>query len=300
MNVIDIHIKNEKMGNFLALFPLGDEHFESEVHRKSSMQYIKDSIKEVREMFKVPLGFIKLGDELEYDRQSFSEKLQAVGKPSDRKGHETMAKNLVKRLVYNYDGMFKKGDLKMAAVSGNHKVNFTIGHKEIADMRSGVVPHLNSSHMLAEMLGFPYMGDGHCKINIHLHRGESRKVYKILILHGEGAGSSAKADITEFQRIRAMYGELDLIIKAHSHKPMTMHMGRFDTDFTSRDKEVEVEETTIINVGSCRGSMAIGHTDYGEKKQYTPIPTRFPFIILKSHTTHRRGSVWIKAIPITF
>jgi len=117
-----------------------------------------------------------------------------------------------------------------------------------------------------------------------------------------GGGTSPKADITEFQRLRSMYGKLDLIIKAHSHKPMITHWGRFDTDFTEKSRSINVEETTIVNIGSLRGSMHLGSTDYGEKHQYSPIPTRFPIIALRA-VRHKPGSghcVEIRAIPISF
>lgn len=302
MNVKDYKIEINGVGYALVIAPIADEHFEAASFRKQSLFQLKDGIREARKFFKCPVGFLKLGDELEYDRSSFTEKLQACGKPSDRAGHEKMGKELVERIKDNYSTMFKKNDIKLAAVAGNHKIGFTVGHKELEAFVNGEGrPYLNSSHMLADRLGFPYMGDGHCKINLHISHGSKRRIYKILVLHGTGAGSSAKADITEFQRIRSMYGDLDLIIKAHSHKPMTTHWGRFDTDFVEGCKEIQVEETTIINVGSMRGSMVMGHTDYGEKAQYTPIPTRFPLIALKVNR-HSKGMkcMGIRAIPITF
>jgi len=188
MNVRDVSIKTAHSGYFLTIIPIGDEHFEADTFRKAGLFLLKNTIAEARRMFKAPIAFIKLGDELEYDRKSFSEKLQAVGKDHDRAGHEKMAKLLVARLKDHYKGMFQPGDIKLAAVAGNHKVRFTVGHKEIADMRRGIVPHLNSTHMLAEQLGFPYMGDGHCKITLHIDVHGHSSAYKILVLHGEGGG----------------------------------------------------------------------------------------------------------------
>lgn len=297
MIIKDYYFNLSNAGYFLGIVPMGDEHIGADTHNRNYFPWLKMAIADMRRMFKVKIGIIKLGDELEYDRKSFSDKLQGTGKKSDRKGHEKMAKDLVNKILYRYDSLFSKDDLKMAAVSGNHKVEFTIGHKEFFERKKDC--WLNSSHMMAEKLGFPYAGDGHCKINLHIKLGPAKRtVYKILCLHGHGKGSSPESDLKEFKQIRSMYGELDMIIKAHSHKPLTTHFGRYDTKATEKSDIIKIEETTIINVGSGRGAMGIGFTDYGEKGEYTPIPVRFPFIALRAINSN--SGFEIRAIPITF
>ena len=303
MIVLNYRIKIDTAGYFLTLVPIGDEHFEGRTTNKNEILQLKTGIKEARQYFKSPLGFIKLGDEFEFSRKSFDDEMHKVGKASDRVGYEDAGRHMVNRIVDNYKDMVSPKDLKLAAVSGNHKINFTFGQKEYSELLEGKKPALNSSHLLANRLGFPYCGDGHALICIKCQIGRSTaRAYKILILHGNGKGASPEADLKEFKKIVTMYGHIDMVIKAHSHKPMTTHFGRFNTD-SMIDGVVSVQETTVINIGSMRGSMAMGHTDYGEKAEYAPIPTRWPMVALKwvSHSTYKgKGRGEIRAIPITF
>jgi len=295
------HTIKTKSGYFLGLAFMADEHMGSGTTRNGDMAYLRSGLYDFRKMFKCPIAFGKLGDEFEWDRDGFSQKLNGIGKSSDREGHENMARKFVDTAVHNYANLWKDGDIKLGAVGGNHKVRFTIGPKELEAANKGKFVPLDTSHLLAHKLGFPYLGDGHALISLRVICRGSTRIYRIVILHGNGKGSSPQADLVEFRRIKDMYGRVDLIVKAHSHKPLTTHWGEYNTESLRKGKVI-VDETTIVNLGSLRGAMEIGKTDYGEKAEYSPIPTRFPIIALKliEHIGTSGHKLEIRAIPITF
>ena len=279
---IDIHYDIKKCGNFLSFFGIADTHFlcddtDDNAYQPldyNAYQYLKKCFAEAKQD-KQTFGDIFTftgGDLTELERSSVRKVLRSVHK-NDSKAQDAIHKRILNDDVLPKLKVLTRDTRFIGGVAGNHLVEFSPD--------SHGTGYINSEDYLIKRLGGKYCGEGKLLINLHLKLGGHRCLKKIIITHGQKAGTKASI-INELQKMYYQYGKIDLLIKAHAHEAMAGFNCRYDLPDTSTGK-MKKQETVIMCLGSTRGGEVMGYDDYCERANFAPIASRYPVAIFHAY-----------------
>lgn len=281
MQAIDLHYDLKKCGNFLTLLGISDTHFLCDSTEKDAYQpldyeayqYLKKCAKEIKDS---PEFFGKVvtytgGDLTELERSSTRKVLRQLRK-NDTRAQDTIHKRILNDDVLPKLKVITRDTNFIGGVAGNHLIEFCETDKG----------YINSEAYLIQRLGGKYCGEGKLLVNMHIKMGQQRCLKKIIITHGQKAGTKA-GTIGELKKIYEQYGtQVDLIIKCHAHDPMAGFYCQYDLPDSVTGK-IHKQETLVMCLGSTRGGEVMGYDDYSERCNYAPLAARYPMAIFHAY-----------------
>lgn len=297
MFLLDLYEEIKTGGNFLTIAGIADLHLLCSTKEKrgkrtvfqpldpDSFNYLKYCFNELRNnpFYGKTISLLG-GDTTELDRGVIRKIKKSYHKTDSMAEDQLRKQNLDEYVIPKLKQVLGNIPL-VGGVGGNHIIEF-------ANDDEGK----NSEEYIINKFGGKYFGDGKALINFHFSMGGQKCLKKVLILHGNKAGTK-QAIIRELKDIFDQYGKVDLVIKCHAHDPMT----HFHCRYVLPDKEtgrINKVETLVMCLGSTRAGEKIGYVDYTEAGNYQPHASRHPVAIFHAYKpASRNQSLEVKIRP---